>query len=1015
MIRWAAHRPAVLWALAAGVLVAGGVAFTRLPLATRSQVEFPRLTISASWGGAAPELVETYLTSPIEELVQGVRGVRTTSSMSTQGVASVQVNLDPKTDVTLARLAILERMETLRDQLPQGASQISVTNYAPTNLQEQPLLEINVVGPYTPGALRKIVDDILEPRLASVPGISSTRTNGGADNRITVSYDPSLLHQLGIEPRDLQQAIDQAVQIRALGQVDRSTMALSVSVNDQPQAISDLSRLPVTASAGRTFLLGNVAAIRPEEDAGGNFYRLNGQTAVSISLYRQPTADAIKTAARARAEIPALQALMPPGIQLKISSDASEDLSKSLRDLILRGAIAFLTVFVVLLITLRSWPASVLVIGSAGIAIAGAALTLYLAHIPANLLTLAGLGMGIGILVQNGLVVVERLRSARNTPDDRAEAGKRIAPAVLGSTLTTTVVLLPFLYLQGNARALFTPFATAFAVALFWSVGTALVFVPAVGRGEGGRKHGWARLGRLYERMVGGTLRWRHASMAFTLVAVAVLAWAFIKKVPRVDWGQDFGDTRTTITASVTFPRGSDPDQVEHIVSELEQEAVGQPGVALVKSQGDPRSGDIVVEFTPEGSASDAPWVMSDKLTERAVLIGGTDAVSVTKPEGPGFYGGSGGGGSYSQRIRILGYSYEGVLQLALDLKARLQEIPRVREVNINAGSYGNSEQQVSVSLSPDRVALGRVGATAEDYSRSVQQEISGTGGGTVLDINDDQIPVELRAAGASARDMAQLRQGLVSNPINAPVRIGDVSTVGEVNGLAAIQRENQQYIRILSYDFRGPQKLADRTHKAFMQSITVPPGYTVTDDQGYWGSDDSSKGLTAVFFLGIVLVLLAVALVFDSVWAAAMVFLALPMALGGVVAAFWITKTAFTREAAVGVILVVGLAVNHSILLIDAALAARKRNGNRLTIADALHAATDRVTMIVLVTLTTLASLTPMAIGTKSDSLFGAIALATAGGTVAGTLGVMFLLPPILVGVGRITSRRPATTDLAG
>ena len=158
----------------------------------------------------------------------------------------------------------------------------------------------------------------------------------------------------------------------------------------------------------------------------------------------------------------------------------------------------------------------------------------------------------------------------------------------------------------------------------------------------------------------------------------------------------------------------------------------------------------------------------------------------------------------------------------------------------------------------------------------------------------------------------------------------------------------------------------------------------------------------TSVFAIGIVLVLLAVALVFDSVWAAAMVFLALPMALGGVVAAFWITKTAFTREAAVGVILVVGLAVNHSILLIDAALQARRRNGNRLTMTDALHAATDRVTMIVLVTLTTLASLLPMAIGTKSDSLFGAIALATAGGTIAGTLGVMFLLPAMLMGFRR-------------
>jgi multidrug efflux pump subunit AcrB len=364
--------------------------------------------------------------------------------------------------------------------------------------------------------------------------------------------------------------------------------------------------------------------------------------------------------------------------------------------------------------------------------------------------------------VQNGLVVVERLRAARNTADARAEAGKRIAPAVLGSTLTTTVVLLPFLYLQGNARAMFAPFAGAFAIALFWSVATALVFVPAVGQGRDGQPHGWPRLARVYERMVAGTLRWRRLTIAFTLVALAVLTWGFINKVPKVDWGRGFGPTHETISASVGFPRGSDPAAVEHMISELESDAIGQPGVAVVRSQGSSTSGDVIVEFTAEGSQSDAPWVVSDKLIERAVLVGGADHISVSKPQGAqGFYGGSG----------------------------------------------------------------------------------------------------------------------------------------------------------------------------------------------------------------------------------------------GGVVAAFWITKTAFTREAAVGVILVVGLAVNHSILLIDAALQARRASGNRLTMADALHAATDRVTMIVLVTLTTLASLIPMAVGTSSDSLFGAIALATAGGTVVGTLGVMFVLPAVLMG----------------
>ncbi|MBL8982261.1 MAG: efflux RND transporter permease subunit, partial [Gemmatimonadetes bacterium] len=190
----------------------------------------------------------------------------------------------------------------------------------------------------------------------------------------------------------------------------------------------------------------------------------------------------------------------------------------------------------------------------------------------------------------------------------------------------------------------------------------------------------------------------------------------------------------------------------------------------------------------------------------------------------------------------------------------------------------------------------------------------------------------------------------------------------------------------------------------AFMKSIAVPPGYSVADAGfGSFELDKSEQGLWLVFAIGIVLVLLTVAVVFDSVWGAAMVFLSLPISLGGVMAAFWIFDAAFTREAAVGVILVIGLAVNQAILLVDAALERRRRRIaaglSPLDRGAVVRAALDRSGMIILVTLTSLASLLPLAIGVKTTSLFGAIALATAGGTVAGTIAAMFVLPAMLIG----------------
>jgi multidrug efflux pump subunit AcrB len=1009
MIDWAAGRPAVVWAAGVSLVLAGGVAFTRLPLATKTRVELPKLTVTTEWAGASPELIETYVTSPIEEAIQGVRGVEKVSSESQDGQSEITVELEPKTDLTIARLEIHERMELLRSRFPLGASPPRVSNASVEELEEQPLLRYTLSGPYTPGTLTRLAQEKVEPRLTAVPGVSDVSTFGFAENGVSVAYDPARLRQLEIEPALLVEALGRARMVQSLGEERRGASVLTVALRDQPEALADLERLPIRSRGGRVFRLGELASVRPEEDTRGRFYRMNGRPAVALYVNRLAGADAIQTAARVKAAVAEARATLPPGIGFRLESDESEDLAKQLKDLSLRGAIAFAAVVLVLALVLRNLTSIWLVMGSAAVAIAGTALGLYLLEIPANLLTLAGLGMGIGVLVQNGIVVVERLRHAPDTPEGRAEAGRRITPAVLGSTFTTAVVLFPFLYLQGNARAAFLPFAAAFLFGLGWSVVSAVVMIPAVGAGHGMARRGWRPLHRLYTRALVGLLRWRPVTLGLAAIGLGVVGWGFVKRVPRVSFGDWYGE-RTTLNVSISFPRGSDPASADRAMREFETIAVGRPGVATVVSQS-PGAGRAFVQVTYEREAGlgALPSIMQEEMTQRAVFIGGA-SISVFG-RGPGFFSG-GGGSSVSFRIKLLGYSFSGVERLALDLKSRLERIPRVRDVNVNAGSFWFAERAASVTLEPDRQALARAGVTAQAFAQAVAREIRGAVGGQRLELEGEEVIVNLKAVGARERSLDELRSALVPNPARSPVRVADLAGLGEREGLAVISREDQQYVRIVSYDFRGPQKLATRTHEAFMKSIVTPPGYSVDDQRFTWEVDESAKGLWLVFGIGVVMVVLTVALVFDSVWAAAMVFLSLPMALGGVAATFWMTGTAFGREAAVGVILVVGLAVNQAILLVDAALGRRRegvptdeRRRRAIGAAEVVYAARDRAGMIMLVTLTTLASLVPLAIGTDADSLFGSIALATAGGTVAGTIGALGVVPALLVGRRRRVS----------
>lgn len=999
VIRWAVSRPAVVWAVAVSIVLGGAVSFTRLALATRTTVELPRLQVVASWPGASAELVEMYLSSPIEGAVQGVRGVRRTESSSSDGNSRITAELDPNANVQLTRLAILERLELLREEFPLGAIPPVVGNLVPEELEEPPLLRVLLRGPYTPGALQRIANETLVPRLSAVSGVSAVSVGGGTEFGASVSYDPLLLRQVGVEPAALTQAIRDSRVVQALGTERLGASKREVVLRDQPDALEELNDLPIRGRGGRVFRLGELAEVRPEEDTRGMFFRVNGNTALSLTVTREAGSDAIRTAQAVRAALRGMSDELPAGVRWRITADESIELDRQLTDLMRRGVIAFACVTVVLLLALRNWRAVALVMGSAAIAIAGTALGLFLLKIPANMLTLAGLGMGIGVLVQNGLVIVERLRGTPDTQEARADVAQRMLPAVVGATLTTAVVLFPFLYLQGNARAAFFPFAAAFTLALFCSVISALVMVPALAKGHGLKATHWPRAQRVYGWMVKRTIRWRWVTLVLALAAMGGLSWVFVKKIPRFAFG-GFGTQRNTVSVSINFPRGSDPASLDAAMREMENVVVGWPGVEeVVASSRGVFGAGMRVSFTPDAEVTAIPLQVQEALTARAVYVGG--ASIFVSGQGPAFSSGGGMGSSSNFRIRVLGYSYAAVAELAEDIRSRLEKITRVRNAQVTSGSFFGGEKAFAVTLDPDRDALARYGVTAQQFTAAVAREVRGPVGGQRLEIAGEEIPVSVKAQGARERSLAELRDALVPTARGTPARIADLSRVDEQEQLATITREDQQYLRIVAYEFRGPNRLAQRTHDAFMKSISVPPGFTVEDAQFFFDNRDTSqKGLWLVFAIGVTLVILAVAMVFDSAWGAGMVFASLPIALAGVVAAFWWADAAFTREAAVGVILVVGLAVNQSILLVDAALERKRASvGHRLSPGRVLRAALDRSGMIVMVTLTTVASLVPLAVGTTATTLFGAIALATAGGTVAGTVGAMLILPALLAG----------------
>lgn len=1017
-------RPAAVWAVAIAISIAGAMAATRLPLAARTTVEVPRLMVNATWNGASAEVVEMYVTAPLESAIHGVRGVRRTDSESRDNSMSITVELGEGTDIPIARLGILERIERLRAELPPGVSPVRVSNFAPEGLEELPLLQVDVSGPYTPGTLQQLLDDVVVPQLAAVEGVSSVRSMGGNTRGIAVTYDPATLRRVGVAPGQLVNALTTAGARVPLG---TDAGQRSAVLTPDATSLNAVRALPVTMTAdgmGAPLTVGDIATVRADEESDGRFFRIDGNPAVALFVDRASGADAMRTSAAVRAVLDAVQRKTLRGTTFRVRQDSSEDIAKTVADLARRGLVAVCAVVLLLWGATRAWRMTVAVIVSTIVAILATALTLYLLEIPANVLTLAGLGMGFGVLVQNAVVVASTVRAV-------------VAP-VLASTLTTAVVLLPFLYLQGDARAAFVPFAAAFLAALGWSVVTALVLVPVVLPAGLPTRHALRytsrqtasrgvvrtsahhiapafakRMRRTLLRVGHGVLRYRAIALCMVLAAFAGTAWTFIAHVPRSSWG-GFGEQRTTLSVSLSFPRGSDPETLNAAMRDFESLLRDRPEVEHVAVQGSLTSATLQALFSREGERSMAPLELEELLTQRALLVGGA-AVSV-RGSGPGFSGGSSAVSIVANRVRVLGYSYEGTGRLAEDLVQRLEQIPRVRNVTVTAGRGWGADRGAAISLLPDREAMRRAQVSARDVASAIAREVRGPVGRFTLDIDGEELPVTVKSTGARDRSVDELQDAMLPTPSGVPLRLADVVRTDERETPAVIAREDQQYVRQVNYDFRGPARLAQRTHAAFFDAITVPAGYVVEDAARVAATDDeSSRGLWLVFAVGVLLVVITAAVVFDSAWGALLVLGSLPAALAGVALAFRVTGAAFGREAAVGVILVVGLAVNQAILVIDRAVRRRRARvalglASRLSHGEVVRCVAERSGVVVLVGAVSLASLIPLAIGTSATTLFGAIALATVGGTVLGTVGAL-CVTPLLIPARRRVAGVPAVT----
>ncbi|MGI9039060.1 MAG: efflux RND transporter permease subunit [Gemmatimonadota bacterium] len=1015
MIELSIRRPVATAAIYVALMALGAYSFSFIPVGLLPDVDYPQLSIRANWAGASPEAMEAFVTAPLEGASQQVRGVRKISSTSRteprgNGSSSeITLEFERETRMDFARLELGERINSLRDELPSGVRP-QISEYTPPDLatEDDGFMSYRMRGSYTDARLAEIAAEEVEPTIAAIDGVSDVVVFGTREREISIELDREKLEALGLRPADVRRRIDDLETLRAPGSLVLGGKQYALTVRTRIDRASELQDLVIVQRPEGPVRLSDLGSIREGIAEARSYFRINGQPTILIEVRRETGTNAVAVAEEVKQVVADLGNRLPVSVALELDADESREIGKQLTDLRLRAIAAAVVIFLVLMLFLRSLGAVLVVFATIGFSTLIAINLLYLGGFSLNILTLAGLAWGFGLIVDNGIVVLEnvaRHSALGEAPAEAASRGARqVVLPVVAATATTAIVLVPFLFMQGDLRLYYLPLGFAVGFSIFASLFVAFTFVPTMtSRLYARRAAGAAVTGEATAAKQARPLAWYirgyrsllelaldHPFLVVLVCAAALggSGYLFDKHVTRGTvwrgfWGQD-----TYISVRIEFPRGAGLERTDELARSFEARIASMPEVKRYETQVQAQYANIRVEFPKELESTQIPVAIKEQMVAYSYQFTGAEVR--VYGFGPSFYGGGGSPPNY--RLKVLGYSYLEVQRIADELAGRLERFSRIEDVDPNAsGGWWESDKEFEFSVAVDRDALAAQDLTVEELLGYVSANLPGNMT-QQLRVGGDDVNYAVKVAGYDEFDLLAL-QDLRVPTAGGEVRLADVAGIERNDVLARIVREDQQYQRTVAWEFRGPRKLGDLVRDVVLDATEVAPGYKIEEDDSFrWSTEEATQVYFALGF-AVLLIYMVTAALFESLAAPFVVLLTLPLALIGVFLIFFFTGGAFTRTAYIGTIMMAGIVVNNAILIVYHIGELRERLPAREAI---LQGTLERVRPILMTTFTTVFGLLPLVLFARSmdENIWNSLAVATIGGLLSSTLFVLVAIP---------------------
>lgn len=990
------------------VMLLGAISLLRLPVDLMPDITYPTLSVSTRYEDASPEEIEELVTRPIEQALSAVPGVEEVSSVSAEGVSNVRVTFTWGTDLDSAANDLRDRLDRILARLPDDADRPTLRKF---DLAAFPILILGASSDLDPVSLREMIEDQVQYRIERVPGVASLDIWGGLRREIHVDLDLGRVRAFGLPLNQVVSRIRAANIDRPAGTLREGHLDLRVRVPGYFESIDQLRDTVILERDGDVLRLGDVATVRDAWEKPSRIVRVNGRPGVRLAVSKQSGTHTVAVARGVLSEIERINRDLPQ-LQIVPIVDSSRYIQRSIANVGNAAIFGGLLAIGVLLFFLRDLRATAVIAAAIPVSIVATFAMIYFNGFTLNLMTLGGLALGVGMLVDNSIVVLEntlRLRADGRSPESAAIDGAgEVTGAIVASTLTTLAVFLPLVFVQGMAGVMFMQLAIVVSFALLCSLASAATLVPMLSsrlltqragrRARMGRVFAWnesvfQRLEGGYRQALHGALdhKWRVlAGVALLLLASLVpTRWIGAELMPEADEGE--------VRVNADMQVGTHLDLMERQFLQLEDIIRREvPEIASMVSTigggspwraGGGHTGMFRISLVP---LADRNRSSDDVAAALRPALSAIPGVTVRTRTGQGlFIMRLATAGGERLAIEIRGFDFNTADALAAQVERLVVGVDGVTDVQVSR-EMGVPERRVRI----DRTKAADLGLTVQDVAQAIEIVLGGVSAGYFRD-GGNEFRILVQATDAERLPLDEVLDLQVINRRGEPVVLRNLVTTAPATGPVLIERKDRERTVTVAANISGRDlsSIVADVREA-LRGVAVPQGFSILFGGDYEEQQSAFRELALSFVLALLLVYMVMACQFESIRDPLVVMFAVPLAAVGVILMLWLSGTTFNVQSFIGCIMLAGIVVNNAILLVDHANLLQRRDG--LVLREAIEeAGRRRLRPILMTALSTMLGLSPLALGIgEGGEAQAPMARAVIGGLISATGITLFIVP---------------------